>query len=107
MGAPGTTLGLWRVRENPRHGPEVCDLSICGDIFVLADLTGPQYEHQIPNAHQMAASGALYDALEALAQAASGYPMSGVEFEERRIAAFEALAVARGETPSDTLGEKA
>lgn len=46
----GHTPGPWRVRENPRNDGETCDLSICSDIFVLADLTCPQYSHQWPNA---------------------------------------------------------
>jgi hypothetical protein len=62
----GHTKGPWRVRENPQHDPEVCDLSICGDIFVLADITGPNYAHQEANARLMAAAPELLEALEGL-----------------------------------------
>ena len=44
------TPGPWTVRVNKRDGEECFDRSICGDIFVLADLTGPAYAHQLPNA---------------------------------------------------------
>ncbi|MGL4196209.1 MAG: hypothetical protein ACRCSX_00390, partial [Allorhizobium sp.] len=40
----------WRVRVNKRDDQYTCDVSICGDIFVLADLNGPQYVHQHANA---------------------------------------------------------
>ena len=50
------TPGPWRVRINKRDSKDECDLSICGDIFVLADLNGPQYEHQHPNAALIAAA---------------------------------------------------
>jgi hypothetical protein len=58
------TKGPWRVRVNSKDSPDECDLSICGDIFVLADLRGPQYDHQHANAHLIAAAPDLYAALE-------------------------------------------
>lgn len=59
----GHTPGPWRIRENPRNDQETCDLSICGDIWVLADITGPQYAHQYPNAVLMAAAPSMKEAL--------------------------------------------
>ena len=48
------TQGPWRVRVNKRDDQYTCDVSICGDIFVLADLNGPQYVHQHANARRIA-----------------------------------------------------
>lgn len=48
------TDGPWRVRADHRHDPEECNLHICGDIFVLADINGPNYSHQEPNARRIA-----------------------------------------------------
>lgn len=86
-------------------GPWVVGTAVNGNWIEMADgksVARTFYEHvgaeqEDANAHLIAASPDMYDALEALAQAASGYPMSGVEFEERRIAAFAALAKARGQ----------
>lgn len=57
------TPGPWRVREGMRNDAETCDLKICGDIFVIADLNGPQYAHQMPNATLIAAAPELLEAL--------------------------------------------
>ena len=65
----GVTPGPWRVRVNKRDSHDECDLSICGDIFVLADLNGPQYPHQHPNARFIAAARDLVPALLARAEA--------------------------------------
>ena len=48
------TPGPWRMRVNKRDDQDTCDVSICGDIFVLADLNGPQYAHQHANASRIA-----------------------------------------------------
>ena len=48
------TPGPWRMRVNKRDAQDTCDVSICGDIFVLADLNGPQYAHQHANARRIA-----------------------------------------------------
>lgn len=48
------TPGPWRMRVNKRDDQYTCDVSICGDIFVLADLNGPQYAHQRANARRIA-----------------------------------------------------
>ena len=48
------TPGPWRVKVNSRDDQVTCDLTICGDIFQMADLNGPQYAHQHPNARRMA-----------------------------------------------------
>ena len=60
------TKGPWRVNVGERHSPEECHLTIAGDIFLLADVNGPNYPHCEPNARLIAAAPALYDALEAL-----------------------------------------
>ena len=44
----------WRMRVNKRDDQYTCDVSLCGDIFVLADLNGPQYAHQHANARRIA-----------------------------------------------------
>lgn len=48
------TPGPWRIRKGPRHSPDECDLTICGDIFLLADINGPNYPHCEPNARLIA-----------------------------------------------------
>lgn len=62
------TPGPWRVCENNSHSMDECNLSICGDIFILADISGPMYAHCEPNAHLIAAAPDLYEALEAARQ---------------------------------------
>lgn len=70
------TDGPWRVRAGHRHDPEECDLSICGDIFVLADINGPNYSHQEPNARRIARlpdlEAAYIEAISIIRQVASG-----------------------------------
>ena len=60
------TPGPWRIRTNGRHGEGECDLTICGDIFCLADINGPLYRHCEPNAHLIAAAPELLAALKDL-----------------------------------------
>lgn len=48
--AEKATPGPWRLRENHGNSLEECNLSICGDIFILTDITGPQYDHCLHNA---------------------------------------------------------
>jgi hypothetical protein len=50
------TPGPWRIRTNRAHDPVECDLTICGDIFALADINGPNYAHCEPNARLIAAA---------------------------------------------------
>jgi hypothetical protein len=57
------TPGPWRVCVNERHGPDECDLTICGDIFMLADINGPNYPHCEPNARLIRAAPAMAKAL--------------------------------------------
>lgn len=96
MSAPNTTPGPWRVRENARNTQEECDLTICGDIWQLADINGPQYSHQIANAHLIAAAPCLYDALERLTQFVDE-TCAYVEADPLIEAARAALSRARGE----------
>lgn len=90
------TAAPWRVRINPRHDPDTCDLSICGDIFVLADVNGPQYEHQEANAYLMAAAPDLLRCAQILAALDSG---RGRTFPTEEDCAFARAAIARA-TPT-------
>lgn len=65
MTKPAHTPGPWRIKEGPRHTIDSCDLTIAGDIFLLADINGPNYPHCHPNAHLIAAAPELYEACEA------------------------------------------
>ena len=56
----GFTPSPWRIRVNVLNDRDTFDVSICGDIFVLADLNGPQYAHQQPNAALIAAAPDLH-----------------------------------------------
>lgn len=60
----GHTKGPWRIRVNSHDDQDTCDKSICGDIFVLAEMKGPQYSHQEANARLIAAAPDLLDALQ-------------------------------------------
>ena len=50
------TKGPWRINFGDRHAPDECDIKIAGDIFILADMWGPNYEHCEPNAEFIAAA---------------------------------------------------
>ena len=54
--AEGHTPGPWRVKYGPRHAPDECDITIAGDIFLLADINGPKYAHCEANARLIAAA---------------------------------------------------
>lgn len=58
------TKGPWRIRVNKNDDQDTCDMSICGDIFVLADINGPQYEHQKANARLISAAPDLLEAAQ-------------------------------------------
>ena len=79
------TPGPWRMRVNKRDDQDTCDVSICGDIFVLADLNGPQYAHQRANARRIARLPDLEAAYLTLAAENATLRASGA-------AALEALA---------------
>lgn len=94
MGAPGTTPGPWNLRGDEiesADGQYVCHFGGVG--------------FELPDAHQIAASGALYDALKLLADNVEQAWPQLAELGPL-VQARAALAQARGETPSDT-GEKA
>ena len=83
------TPGPWRVRENARHSQEYCDLTICGDIWRLADINGPQYDHQEANARLIAAAPELLEALQFLADVARstrGFSPMALKQADRAIA---------------------
>ena len=62
----GHTKGPWRVREGAKNTPEDADYVICGDIWQLADINGPQYSHQNRNAALIAAAPSLVAEVERL-----------------------------------------
>lgn len=92
----GYTPGPWRVRVNARDDQETCDLSICGDIFVIADLNGPQYAHQHPNARLMAAAPELLEVLIEL-QRINRRSIKGNEARVAWFKAAQAIAKATGQ----------
>lgn len=59
----------WRIRVGPLNNEEFCDLSICGDIFIVADINGPQYAHQAANTEFIVrAVNSHYALVEALSE---------------------------------------
>ena len=92
------TPAPWRIRENARHSQDQCDLTICGDIFQLADINGPQYAHQIANANLMAAAPDMLEALDEL------YAKTIIGTDDERHAALDkawaAIAKATGQQVS-------
>lgn len=115
MGAPGTTGGMWKATR--------CGEAAPNNWNVISDLPTPQGQAQriqtidqvlsycgaeeaAANAHQIAASGALYDALEALfanyKQLADSGDAGNWSLEEQAVGkqALAALALARGEHPT-------
>lgn len=45
----------WQIKFGENHAPDECDIKISGDIFILADIYGPNYPHCEANAHLIAA----------------------------------------------------
>lgn len=88
----GVTDGPWRVRANKRDNESECDLSICGDIFVLADLNGPQYAHQHANARFIAAARDLVPALaDRVAELEARALLDGIAMTETAMARDRAM----------------
>lgn len=58
------TPAPWRIKEGRRHSPEECDLTIAGDIFLLAHITGPNYAHCYANARMMSAAPTMHETLK-------------------------------------------
>jgi hypothetical protein len=54
------TPGPWVIQENSNHNQEVCDITITGDGWLLADINGPNYPHCEPNARLIAAAPGMY-----------------------------------------------
>lgn len=89
MGAPGTTPGPWMVE--PINDGETYQVTTVGetDFIVICESEWGGTEDE-RNAHQLAASPALYDALAVIcAEFAQGHPLI--------VAGAAALAMARGE----------
>jgi hypothetical protein len=80
------TKGPWRVRFNEDDSPDVCSIDICGDIFILARMRGPQYSHCAANAHLIGAAPSMADYIKRRAEAGDAE-------------ASALLSRARGETP--------
>lgn len=106
MGAPGTTPGPWYVVETDNAKPRFWIVqdpdTWCDRVAAVPDYS----ERSRLDAHQIAASGALYDALNGLLVLAEMTTFSD-QYPEACERAGAALRLARSETPSDTLGEKA
>jgi len=91
------TPGPWRLRVNKLNDQDTCDISICGDIFVLADLNGPQYAHQRPNAELITTAPDLAaTAIDALTKLAA----AEAQFEAGVRAGLEAAALRIVSLPS-------
>jgi len=59
----GYTKGEWRIGYGERHDQDECDIRICGDIFVLAKIEGPNYSHCEANARLIAAAPDMHETL--------------------------------------------
>lgn len=98
MGAPGTTPGKWRA--DAINGWNVwsddCKIAVTQNVNQAEQYRVPDPAERIANAHQIAASGDLYDALEALVRdVMEGDDVSA--FQIAKHAGLAALALARGE----------
>ena len=91
----GWTPGPWRIKEGPCHAADCCDLTICGDIFMLAHINGPNYAHSQANARLIAAAPDLYAALDWLCRALVHDHNKNIDYWTEALAA---LAKARGES---------
>lgn len=95
MGAPNTTGGAWAINDRIKGGyykvgSSAGLIAIVGNGFNIGSAKN--------DAHQMAASGALYDALEALVSAFRAHTdWSGKDAAEV-MEADAVLALARGES---------
>lgn len=59
------TPGPWCINYNHRHSLDQCDITIAGDVFLLADINGPNYAHCEANARLIAAAPDLLAAVVA------------------------------------------
>lgn len=60
------TRGPWRKNYGRSHSPDECDIEIVGDIFVLANISGPNYAHCESNAALISAAPEMAEALAKL-----------------------------------------
>ena len=105
MGAPGTSEGPWKISHSPSCiAKQFIDVVREEDGAVIARTFAYADSQAAVNAHQLAASGALYDALEVLFRSYKQLADSGdagnwsLEDLDEGKQALAALSLARGES---------
>ncbi len=95
------TPGFWEVRQNANHTPEIADLTIVGDGWLLADINGPNYCHCEPNARLIAAAPMMHAILTKIVEPFEGFSKNEMqrrasifpEFSDQINLALEARAI--------------
>lgn len=86
------TPGPWRLKFGPQHSPEHCDITVAGDIFLLADINGPNYSHCEANARLIGAAPELLAALKKasqLADIATDWNLDEVEIDGEMVRTYD------------------